>query len=65
MAQVHEEACPFEPETRADRCSSCCEENGTLTPCVVAWLHASVSGRRAGAAVIPLHVAKYSSRRAA
>ncbi len=33
-----EDACPHEAATRAARCESCCNENGSLTPCVVAWL---------------------------
>jgi hypothetical protein len=66
MAQVHEEACPYEPEARANRCSSCCDATGSLTPCVTAWLNEQVSGRRAGANVVPLHMAvRRSSRQAA
>ena len=66
MTHVHEEACPYEPETRANRCSSCCDATGSLTPCVTAWLKNQLSERRAGASVVPLHMAeKHSSRRAA
>ncbi len=37
-----EQACPRPAETRAEHCASCCELNGALTPCVSAWLRASV-----------------------
>lgn len=65
MTRVHEEACPYESETRAQRCAGCCDANGSLTPCVAAWLKAQVSGRRFAANVIPLHMAEKKARRRA
>lgn len=35
------QSCPFDAETRAARCESCCTTNGELTPCVKAWLRAT------------------------
>ena len=29
--------CPYEPRMRAERCETCCDTNGALTPCVLAW----------------------------
>lgn len=63
MTRVHEEACPYEPATRAERCGTCCDQNGSLTPCVAAWLKAQLNGRRFGSNVIPLHMAEKKSRR--
>lgn len=62
MEQVRQESCPHEEAVRAARCTSCCETNGSLTPCVLAWLKDQVSGRT----VIPLHMAeKRAAQRAA
>ncbi len=36
-----EEACPYPTSARAGRCEGCCETNGSLTPCVLAWLAAA------------------------
>ncbi|MEP6872538.1 MAG: hypothetical protein ABI939_11915 [Anaerolineaceae bacterium] len=62
MDQVRPESCPYEEANRAARCAGCCEANGSLTPCVVAWLRDQVTSRT----VVPLHMAeKRSIRRAA
>ncbi|MEP7215059.1 MAG: hypothetical protein ABI782_02335 [Anaerolineaceae bacterium] len=62
MDQIRPGSCPHEEATRAALCSDCCETNGSLTPCVVAWLREQVTSRT----VIPLHMAeKRSIRRAA
>lgn len=45
MDQIRQESCPHEPAMRAARCAGCCEANGSLTPCVVAWLNEQVRGR--------------------
>lgn len=37
MARI-EESCPFPTSARAGRCESCCDDNGSITPCVIAWL---------------------------
>ena len=50
-----EEACPHEAETRAARCESCCHENGSLTPCVVAWLE-----QRTGTVGLPMRTVPQS-----
>lgn len=65
MARVHDEDCPFEPASRANRCSSCCDASNSLTPCVVAWLRDQVSERRGGFMVVPVDAEARSSRRAA
>ncbi len=62
MEQVRPESCPYGEATRATRCASCCETNGSLTPCVVAWLKDQITSR----SVIPLHMAEgRSTQRAA
>ena len=38
-----ENACPFDPATRAARCSSCSVANASLPPCVVAFLSGGAS----------------------
>ena len=57
MDQIRQESCPHEPVTRAARCIGCCEANGSLTPCVVAWLKDQVKGL----SVVPLHMAEERS----
>lgn len=62
MDQVRPDSCPHEQATRAARCAGCCDTNGSLTPCVIAWLKEQVTNRN----VIPLHMAKErSAQRAA
>ncbi len=62
MDQIREENCPHEAVVRAARCTSCCETNGSLTPCVVAWLKDQVTRR----STVPLRIAeKRSGQRAA
>lgn len=61
MDQVRPESCPHEEATRAARCAGCCEANGSLTPCVVAWLKDQLASR----SVIPLHMAESRSRQRA
>ena len=46
------DACPYEPAARAERCESCTEVNGGVTPCIAAWLRAD--GRWKTTNVIPL-----------
>lgn len=50
-----EEACPFDPVTRAQRCVSCCGPNHPVPPCVAAYL-GEPSPRGTGN-VIPLRIA--------
>ncbi len=50
-----EEACPFEPTTRAQRCVSCCGSNNPVPPCVAAYL--GEAPRSAAGNVIPLRMA--------
>ena len=33
-----EEACPFDVQSRANRCQSCCSANNDVPPCVAAYL---------------------------
>ena len=62
MDQIRQDSCPYERVARAARCTSCCETNGSLTPCVVAWLKDQVTAR----SVIPLQMAeKRAAQRAA
>lgn len=62
MDQVRQMSCPHDTVTRAALCAGCCEANGSLTPCVVAWLKDQVGART----VVSLHMAeKRSTRRAA
>jgi hypothetical protein len=37
-----ESACPVEETIRPAACSQCVAVNGTLTPCVTAWLRSQV-----------------------
>ena len=57
MDQIRQESCPHEPVTRAPRCIGCCEANGSLTPCVVAWLKDQVTGL----SIVPLQMAEERS----
>lgn len=62
MDQIRQDSCPYERVARAARCTSCCETNGSLTPCVVAWLKDQVTA----GSVIRLQMAeKGTAQRAA
>lgn len=58
------EACPYDDATRASRCEPCCSTNGSLTPCVVAYLRGQIAPATSN--IVPLHrVFLRDSRRAA
>ncbi len=62
MDQIRHENCPHEAAVRAARCTTCCAINGSLTPCVVAWLKTQVTRQ----STVPLRISeKRSKQRAA
>lgn len=57
MSRV-KDACPYEPQVRAERCETCCEVSGGLTPCVAAWLRTSARVLPSNVIELPLQQRK-------
>ena len=58
-----ENGCPFEAQSRANRCVSCVSANASVPPCVVAYLGNGASMPSSN--VIPLHRVEVLSERKA
>ncbi len=51
------DACHFNAEARASQCQGCVERNGSMPPCVKAWLESAMGITEPGK-IIPLHAAR-------